>query len=248
MYLNFTPVKTITQNLKKLTGLAGMIALLALTLSACVKNNGATTVVQPQAALEVIDASPDAPALDFYVDATKITAEPLTLGTYTSYFSGNSGINTAFFFQEGSSILIAKDSIDLIAGKYYSLFLANVKATPDVILFSDTLTNPTTGNAGLRFIDLSPDAPKVNLVIKGGSTLVSNATYKSYTSFLNVPVSANDTLQVVQSGTTTVLYTFPLIRLQANTEYTVWLYGLANTTVQSEQLAMGVMENAYFNE
>jgi len=64
---------------------------------------------------------------------------------------------------------------------------------------------------------------------------------------MTITPKVNDTLEVLQSGTTTVLASVPTITITSNEIYTVWLYGLANTTVASEKLAAGAMTNFNFN-
>jgi Domain of unknown function (DUF4397) len=246
--LKFTIMKIMPQNLKKWMAPLGLICLLALTLASCVKSTGVTQS-KPLAGLEVIDASPDAPQLNFFLGTTEINQTTLGLGDFTYYFSAYAGVNTAGFYQAGTSTAIAQSNITLAATTYYTLFLANVKATPDFIFLKDSVYNPGSGNTAIRFVDASPDAPAVDLVIKGGTKIVQNYTYKNASAFIQIPLNefGVDTLQVVQTGTSTVLATVPPKVFAANADYTVWLYGLANTSIPAEGLNANIMENLYFN-
>jgi Domain of unknown function (DUF4397) len=239
-------MKNVQQNLKRWPGLLGMMCLLALMLSACTKtvNN---TPQQPVAVLGVIDASPDAPALAFFLNINQVNALPLSNGNYINYFNTYAGKIQATFFQSGTSTIIARDTINLVANKAYTLFLANTIAKPDLILLSDSVTRPASSTASIRLVNVSPDAGAVDLVIKGGATLASNINYKGASVFAPIAVvSSTDTLQIRQAGTSTVLSTVPAAKFQIGAVYTVWLYGLANTSVDNEKLTSNIMVNAYF--
>jgi hypothetical protein len=226
----------------------GTVCLLAFLVASCVKTNN-TTQPAPLTALDVINASPDAGPVDFYLSATEITRSPLSLGEFTNYFNAYAGQNTAIFYQTGTRNIIGQTTVNLAANTYYSLFLTNVKATPDLVLVKDSVLKPAAGSTVLRFANMSPNAPNVDLVVKGGNTLATNIGYKTVTGFFDFPLPKTiglDTLQIVQTGTHTVLATVPTTTYQDNGDYTIWLYGLANTNVSGEGLQAGVMENLYF--
>jgi len=238
-------MKNPLQILKKHTGIIAAICL-PVILASC---NKITNNVNPSpiAALAVIDVSPDAPAFDFYFGSTQINTVPLVYGSGISYFQENAGEVALGFYNEGTTTKVVGDTINLKANTSNTLFLTNLIAKHDFLYLTDTLNQPATNIATIRFVDVSPDAPAVDFVIKGGAVLATNRTYKTYTSFMTITPKVNDTLEVLQSGTTTVLASVPTITITSNEIYTVWLYGLANTTVASEKLAAGAMTNFNFN-
>jgi hypothetical protein len=246
--LNFTLMKKMQKNLQKWIVPFGIIGLLAVVLSSCSKSN-TTTYSGPLSALAVIDASPDAPSLDFYVGSNKVSGTALGLGNFFYYFSLPAGGNDAIFYQTGTTSAIAQSNITLSANTYYTLFIANVKATPDLILLKDSVYQATTGKTSIRFVDVSPDAPNIDFILKGGAKIASNLTYKGSTAFLPVPLPGTglDTLQIVQTGTTNVLATVPAANLVNTGAYTVWFYGLANTSVTAEGLNANIMADVFFN-
>lgn len=242
-------MKNTPRNLKRWASLCGIAGVFALLLSSCAKTNN-TTVTTPLAGLSVVNASPDAGPVDFFIGSSKITASALSLGDFTYYFSAYSGSSSGIFYQTGSSTIVGETSLNLTPSTYYTLFLANVKATPDLVLLKDSVYKPLAGFTNIRFVNLSPNAPAVDLVLKGGAKIASNVSYKGYTGFLPVSLpsgTAIDTLQIVQTGTSTVLATVPATNYLGTADYTVWFYGLANTTVAGEGLNANVMEDVYFN-
>jgi hypothetical protein len=77
--------------------------------------------------------------------------------------------------------------------------------------------------------------------------LARNITNKGFTTFLSVPVNSGYTLEVRQSGTTTVLATLTDVSLAAGSVYTAWFDGLATPKNNSDQLSLNVVTNAFFN-
>ena len=224
--------------------------LLALILNSCTKSVDNTVNNTPLAGLSVINASPDAPPVNFYIGSSKITNSALSLGDFTYYFSAYSGKSSAIFYPQNSTTILAQTTITLAPSTYYTLFLANVEATPDLLLLKDSVYKPASGFTNIRFVDVSPDAPLVDLVVKGGLKIASNLSYKGYTNFFPLALPAGtsrDTLEVVQSGTSTVLATVPAADFLGTADYTVWFYGLANTAVAAEGLNAGIIEDVYFN-
>jgi hypothetical protein len=246
-HLKYIPMKNFQQKLKRWPVIAGMACMMVFMLSSCLKNHNDNTPAQPVAALAVIDASPGTTALDFYLNTDRVTASPLTPGTFLTYFTAYAGNRTASFNQAGTSTVAAHDSVTLVANKYYSLFLANTLTTPDLILARDSISKPASGTISVRLVNASPDAGPIDLLVKSTATkLVQSEPYKGVSSFAGATIGLSDTLQVVKAGTSTVLAIVPTAKLTTNSVYTVWLYGFANTTDASQKLAAGVMANAYF--
>jgi hypothetical protein len=241
-------MKSIKQNFKGWPIVLGVVCSVAVALSSCSKNNN-NTPVKPTSALAFVDASVDAPALDFYLSGQQVNLQPITPGNYFSYFNAYAGKVPATFYQTATTTLVAKDSITLAANHGYTLFLANVIATPDFILTKDSLIAPASGAISVRLVNASPNAGPVDLLVKGASSsIVSYANYKSVSGFTSATVSITDSLQIRQSGTSTILATVPASHFTNGTVYTVWLYGLANTTVAAQKLKAGIMGNGYFNQ
>jgi hypothetical protein len=239
-------MKNIKQNFKRWPVLLGVVCSVALALPSCTKSHD-NTPVKPIAGLAFVDACPDAPALDFYLSGQQVNLSPIVSGNYFNYFNAYAGQVPAVFYQSGTTTLVAKDTISMSANHSYTLFLANVEAHADFILTKDSVTAPASGAISVRFVDASPDAGVVDLIVKGASTsIVPNVGYRSVSGFTPVTVTATDSLQVRKSGTSAILATVPASHFVSGSVYTVWLYGLANTSVAAQKLNAGIMQNAYF--
>lgn len=219
---------------------------MALALSSCSKHVD-NAPQAPTSNLAVIDVSPTAPNLDFYLDGAKVNSGPISYVGGLQYFVCYAGSRHAAFDQSGSSTVLASDTVNLQTNNAYTLILSNLPSKPDMTLVRDSIFVPATGTAILRLINASPDAGAVDFGLKGKTVLAGNVIYRKYTAFVPVTVtsSLSDTLQVYKTGTSTVLQKIP-VSLQAGGVYTAYLYGFAGQTSSSEALGLGMMLNTYF--
>lgn len=241
-------MKNLQQSTKRRAGIIGMIGLLAVSLSSCLKNSNSDSSYDttPVAGISVINASPDSQPLDFYLDNNKVNLSPIPFGDGLDYSRAYTGKRTATFYLTGTQTKIKSDTMTLSANRYYSLFLANVVSKPDYVFLRDTLAQPAAGMAGVRFINLGSDAPAADLAIKGGAVIVANKAYKGYSKF--TPVNGNTlyTLEIRQAGTSTVLATTTPVNLKGGSLYTIWLQGLTTGSTDATKLAAKIQLNAYY--
>ena len=224
----------------------GMMCLLAGLLSSCLKNHDDHYIEpQPAALISVINASPDAPQVDFQLDKNLVNNNPIRYGHGLDYIRAKPGKRNAVFSVFGSPQIIKADSISLTVNKFYSIYLSNLKSKADIVLLADSITKPDAGKATLRFVNLSPDVAPVDLGIKGGAIIAANKAYKGYSAFAPLATNTNYTLEIRKAGTTTVLVSLPNVNLREGSVYTVWLHGLAAATDQTK-LAADIQTNAFY--
>jgi hypothetical protein len=221
--------------------------LLSLLLTSCVKssNNINTNTNTPIAAVAFTQASPDENPLNIIINGTRINQFAFNYGDSSPYITLNAGKSAIVFSDNATAKAILTDTVNLVPNTNYSLFLINSTSNPGAFLLTDTLTKPTAGNAAIRFINLSPDAPAVDLVIKGGAVVVANKSYKGYSSFAPIPGNTA-TLEVHQAGTATVLATLGKVNFAPGYLYTIWFHGLAAGTTATDKLSVDIINNAYF--
>jgi len=220
MNLNFTPIK--------LHLLTGMACMLAMSIMSCNKDSSSST---SNATLAVIASSPDLPPTDLYLNGD-LFGSNLVYGSYVSYVTIS-----------GGTVKVGLD-YSLGANKAYSLFSADLVAKHDHLLVTDTVVAPPSGKATIRLVNMSPNALGVDLVI-GGQVIASNRSYKQVSSFKAIPTSDNDTLKIVQTGTTNVLGVVSAVTVQSGVVYTIWLGGFANN-LNGYGLNAYLMRNAAF--
>ena len=108
------------QNQQNWAGALAVTCLFVLMFSSCGKDrygsgyqsypNG-SAYNGPVAYLSVIDASPDAGSLDFYLDKNQANNYPITFANGLAYINAYTGKRQAAFYQRGTTTVVKKDSI-----------------------------------------------------------------------------------------------------------------------------------------
>jgi hypothetical protein len=233
-------------NSKTLIFAVGILAFVSSLLTSCSKTTD-SSALPATALVTVIQASPDEPGVSFYFGAEEVNQAPLDFGHGLDYLKVVSGQRTFEFYAAGTSTIIASGTATFNTNSAYSLFLDNTASKPGIFLLPDTLVAPAGSDASVRFIDLSPDAPAVNLVIQGGKTIASNSIFQGHSSFIPVNGNTTYTFNVVLASTGAVLASLPAVSLSDGTVYTILFEGLYHSTNASDGLNMTLLTNAYFN-
>ncbi|WP_259067842.1 DUF4397 domain-containing protein [Mucilaginibacter sp. X4EP1] len=223
----------------------GGLCLISVALSSCLKNNN--TYYNPAVALvTVVQAAPDQPSVDFYLDGNIVNQTPIVYGGGITYFKAYTGKRNAIFDATGTGTKIFSDTVTFNQNYVYSLFLANKPGSLEMVKLTDSISQPTGNNANVRFINLSPDAPAVDLGVKGSTVFITNKAYKGYSSFTPILGNTTYTFEVRQAGTNNVLATLPAQNLPSGSVYTIYFYGLANPTNSGDGLTVNIMNNANY--
>lgn len=213
-----------------------LMAFVSLTILNCKKNADAV-VADSYAKAMVVQADVNAPAIDFFIDGTKINKDSISYGAYTPYADVKITPATKTQFRIGLTKLgtfLYNDSTTLTdnTGITYYVALDTLSKAPSILVTSDDLSAPTAGNAKFRFIHLVSDALTygfdIELVKPGGAVTpdASNNTFSNLrfkipqANFALKPVGSYDVL-VKSSGTTNILTRIPNITLAEGKIYTL---------------------------
>lgn len=227
-----------------------LLVLPLLAFTAC--NDDDTDATPERARVLVIHASPNAPGVDLLVDNTKVNSAPLTFPNNTGYLDVNAGSRNFKVNVAGTSTTAIDATANLGANKNYSVFAINSQAnnagtTFEALVLEDNLAAPASGQAHVRFVHLSPDAPAVDIVnVTGGANtiLIANKAYKTYTDFIPLPAGTYD-LAVRVAGTQTTALSLPGVTLQAGKILTVFARGfLAPPTGNTNALGAQIIDNS----
>ncbi len=178
------------------------------------------------ALVRVAHLSPDAPAVDVLVNGQRAITG-LAFGEVTPYIplpASRIQVQVVPAGQDGPVVIQAE--LDLRAGAYYTVaatgFLANIR--PQV--YQDLLAGffPRADQARIRVVHASPDAPAVDVAVKGGSVLFAGLPFPRASQYLVVPAGRYD-LEVRAAGTTTVALELPGVVLEPGRTYTVFAVG-----------------------
>lgn len=208
-----------------------ILATLMLGLLAAFPSAGAAA----NAMIRVVHASPDAPAVDVYLNGQRAIAN-LKFTEGTTYASVPAGSYKVQVFPAGtgpSGTAVIDATLDLKGGTAYTVAAVNVVAKIEPIVVTDDLTMPAAGKAHVRVIHASPDAPAVDVAVKGGPVPFRNAPFKAATPY--TPVDAGSyQFEIRPTGTTQAVLTTDPVNLAAGRIYTIFAMGLVgNNTLQT---------------
>lgn len=117
--------------------------------------------------------------------------------------------------------------VPLAAGTDYSIVATDYFTQVTPIALVDDNSEPAAGNAHVRFVHASPDAPAVDIAVAGGGpVLFSDVEFQEATDYLPVPAGTYD-LEVLLAGTSTVVLTVPGVTVDDGEVYTAFAMGLA---------------------
>lgn len=174
---------------------------LTATLNGCKKEEE----TNPTAAfLRVVNASPSAPTYNVYFNGSILTTAALPYAGGVAYGSYAAGSYNIKFTSANSTESLLTKTVTLSPSTYNSYYLINRSGALDGLSISDDLTATSADKAYIRFINLSPDAPALDLVKTGEtSSLTSNKPYKAVSGFIAVDAGAN-TFDAKETSTGTI--------------------------------------------
>jgi hypothetical protein len=196
--------------------------LVCLALSSC--------ALFSQSRVRVVHASPDAPAVDIYVDGQK-ALEGIPFGDYSDYATVNSGQRNLQVFVGGTMTKVAEVNPNLSPGQDYSVvasgFAGGKAPALSLFLLTDTTSDPPSGWAKLRVVHASPSAPAVDVYLTGPYATLKNraATLTSVpfgagSAYLTVPAGQYQA-RVTPAGTQTIAIDSGRLPVTANAIRTV---------------------------
>ena len=202
-----------------------ILALIALIVIAAA---APATSAQTMNMVRVMHASPDAPAVDVYVNGQPVlTNVPFfAVSNYLSLPDGSYNVAvTPTGRPEANAVLRATLNV---RGGYTGTvaavgFVSNIEAA----LFEDNLSPVPAGKARVRIIHASPNAPAVDIKLAGTRTVVvANAPFKAAAT---VEVDAGTyQFDISPAGQTAVVFTTPPLRFENGWVYTLVATGNLN--------------------
>jgi hypothetical protein len=172
------------------------------------------------------NAVPKSTDVDFFINNQLVNPKPITFGSGLEYFNVLSG-SAKLDLTYGNVQVVASGNTTFDDGKYYSVFAAG-KAPVEFIVTEDNRATPPLGKAKLRFVQLSPDAPNIDVDIERTPNLFTDLRYKSATDYINVDPDSY-TVKIRQTGMNTVKFSELDVSITEGAN-TVVLLGLWNGT------------------
>ena len=209
-----------------------IITALALTatLSSCMKHEEFTP--QPVSGLSIIHGIPGTEKLDFYVDNNKANYNfDLSYTNKVDYLSLYPGSRKFSVTKKGVQAQLKSEAYTMDPNFAYSAFIGGSIENLTLLVLKDDLTVPPAGKAKIRFVNLSADAPALNLAIAGKETdLFTNKLFKEYSTFEAIDVADKVTFNLKNKETGNIEASLADVKIEAGKIYTIWVKGLKAAT------------------
>ncbi len=176
------------------------------------------------ACVRVIHASPDAPAVDIYVNDS-LVVENLAFGSGTDFAALPSGDDREIkIVPTGSTVddSLFDTTVDLGPGNAYDVMAVDMVENLDAIVENVDLSAVPEGQARLRVIHASPDADGVDVVVTDGPELFTGVDFKDTTDYTVLDAGTYD-IQVKNGDD--VLIRVPDVTVEAGQVYDVIAIG-----------------------
>jgi LPXTG-motif cell wall-anchored protein len=197
----------------------------ALVLSLALVSNALADA--HEARVRVVHASPDAPAVDVWVDGSVAFSNAPFKGITDYAALAPATYNVQVTPTSATEPVVIEADLALAANTDYTVVAVGMLADIEPLVLVDNNSAPAAGKAHVRFVHASPDAPAVDIAVaNGGPVLFSNVPFKGVGDYLPVDTGTYD-LEVRVAGTTTVALSVPGVQLNEGTVYTIFAMGLA---------------------
>ncbi|MFG6115529.1 DUF4397 domain-containing protein [Halobacillus sp. MO56] len=175
--------------------------------------------------VRVLHASPNAPAVDVYANGQRIL-QNVSFKQTSDYLNVPAGQYQIEIYPAGQTTQpVLTQMVETEPNNMYTVAAANTVDNLRLIPVVDS-ESMAPRKAKVRFWHLSPNAPAVDIAVKGGDVLFRNVSFGRATRYIQLPPTTVD-LEVRVAGTDNVALTIPGVTLNPNQVYTAVAVGLA---------------------
>ncbi len=205
--------------------LLSALAMVAVLFGMAVPS--ATFAQDAPANVRVIHASPDAPAVDIYVngDAAFTNVPFFTVSDYTELPAGEYEIQITPTGESLDSAVLAT-TVSVNDGNTYTLAATGFLDDLQLTVFEDNLSPITDGNARVDVYHLVPDAPAVDIKLEDGTLLLENIPFRASTD-TEVPAGSYDLIVTPAGEAEPVFLSLPDTQVDSGTVYHVFAINAA---------------------
>jgi hypothetical protein len=177
------------------------------------------------ACVNIIHASPDAPAVDVYVDGAR-ALENLAFGKASGWVAIPAGDHKVQVTPTGMMADAAVIDVELTLedGAAYEVAAVGVVADITAVVNQVNLSKLGDNEARIQVVHASPDAPAVDVAVTGGDVLISKLAFPDASDVLTLPAASYD-LEVRVAGTTDVALPLPKVTLEPGMVYIIYAIG-----------------------
>ncbi len=179
------------------------------------------------AQVRVLHASPDAPAVNVLIDG-RVMFPHVGFGQTTHYVRLEPGdYNVKVVTADRDQLVLIDTSLTVEEGQSYTVAAVGLLAAIEPLVLTDSADSPDWGQAKIRVVHASPNAPAVDVVTSQGDTLFTAVPFKGVTEFLGMERGLYH-VQLKPAGGGDVVLDIPWLPLQPGAVQTVVVLGLVN--------------------
>lgn len=189
-----------------------------------------STGLQP-AMVGVVHASAGNSALDIAIDGNKLGVKSFSYTDRIEYLNSSSGtrnlkVYTLNSFGTANAQPSFSKDFSFTIGKFYTVFIVDTASKMDAVSLRDSTRSVGKDSSMIRFANMSPDAPALDLYIKGNATPIAiGVNYKTAGNFFSVAAANNVIFEVKPNGQDVILGTSEATNLNQYNIYTIWCGG-----------------------
>lgn len=182
-----------------------------------------TSARQTYSYVRLLNASLNTEPVDVYANAAQI-ASGLSYKGFTEYFQMLPGTYEITVFPAGTTgPALLQTQVDIPVRSIMTAALIGLSPALSIRTYFETVIQIPAGRLYLRFANLSPDSPNMDL-IANGNRLFAGVAFGLATNYAQIPAGAY-VFNIMQSDTGARLLYVPNITLGAGRFYTIYVVG-----------------------
>lgn len=207
------------------------ILLFLTTFSSCKKEETDTNLSY----IRIINSAPTLATYYPFINSTSVSSSALPYGGSTAYTTYATGSTTVKFTSENNAESLFTKTINLTPSTYNSFYLINKPGELEALFIADDLSMSSADRAYIRYINLAPDAPALDLAKTGETTaLITNKSYKTASGFIAI-TPGTYTFDAKETSTGTVKAVSSSATFVAGYHYDIICGGLINPANDTER-------------
>ncbi len=152
-------------------------AALLLFLAACNGSSDKPPVGTPTSRVQVLHASPDAPAVNVSIGSTTISGVDYKSGTAALVVNaGSASVKVDGILPSGTTTVIGPVDVNFMEKTIYSILAVGDVATIHPLIIEQPDTAVASGSVRLRLVHAAPMAPRVDVYLTAPGAALSGAT------------------------------------------------------------------------
>jgi len=181
----------------------------------------------PISYLRFFNASPDIKEIDVYSD-DKTIVKKLKFKEFTEYIPLKSGMYRIRIYESSSKKQpIIDGNVFLPPKKIFTAAAAGYLHDISLKLINDEIKKIHKGMAMVRFSNLSPNSPPLDLYLPNGKKIFSNTDYEEAEGYITINPKEYR-YDIKASATDKIILKVPNVRIQGDKIYTIYVIGLLN--------------------